>query len=103
MNTEENMDLPRGCTPIHIPPINIPIPDGPVNQAPPIKPKSQFGNPIWGHDDNEASPEERKGRRDGMLEALRLVEGPSIMTNNVEFQTGLDAAIDVMRRRLAEL
>lgn len=64
---------------------------------------SQFGNPIWGHDDNEASEEERRGRKQGLQEALRLIEGPSIMSNNREFDTGVNATIDLLKRRLAEL
>ncbi len=68
-----------------------------------IKPKSQFGNPVWGNDDNEATSEERRGRRQGFEESLRLLNGPAIMTNNLEFQTGLDAALDLLNRRLAEL
>lgn len=85
------MDLPHG------------MPGIPEPSTTQTKPKSQFGNPIWHHDDDPASGEERRGRRQGVEEALRLIEGPSIMTNNTEFQTGLDAAITLLRRRLAEL
>lgn len=65
--------------------------------------RSKFGNPVWGHDALTVSSDIRLGRREGMQEALRLLLGPAILTNNAQFQTGLDASIDLLNRRLSEL
>ena len=64
---------------------------------------SQFGNPIWESDDKVVHYERRFGRQEGLDEALRLILGPSIMTNNIEFQRGVDAVVDLLKRRRAEL
>ena len=86
------MELPRGCTEIDL-----------AALMPQTRPKSAFGNPVWRDDSLGVSDEVWEGRRDGFREALRLIEGPSILSNNLEFDTGVNATIDLLKRRLAEL
>ena len=89
MDTKE---LPRGCTKIDL-----------AALMPPTRPKSQFGNPAWIDDSLGVSDEVWEGRRDGLREALRLINSGATMTNNVQFQQGMDCVIDLLKRRLAEL
>ena len=64
---------------------------------------SEFGNPVWGHDDTPATDERKRGRREGLQEALRLMKSGATMTNNIQFQQGMDCVFDLLVRRFAEL
>jgi len=86
------MELPRGCTEIDL-----------AALMPPTRPKSAFGNPVWRDDSLGVSDEVWEGRREGLREALRLINSGATMTNNVQFQQGMDCVIDLLKRRLSEL
>ena len=62
-----------------------------------------YGNPIWGSDALEVSEERRHGRREGIQEAIKLILGPSLMTNVHLFQKGIDSTVDLLMDRLKEL
>ena len=64
---------------------------------------TQFGNPVWKSDDIDVTDDRKLGRQEGLDEALRIILGPSIMSNNTEFDTGVNCAVRLLQRRRAEL